>query len=178
MDGLVVEGTEGGGFKSPEEVGLFVLIQAIRKQIDLPIIAAGGIADGAGMAAAFAVGAEGIQMGTRFVSSKESPVHDNFKNYIFDSSLNGTWILNKTSKPVIRALRTDFTKAILEAGEMDMSAMGKIQDLYFGGDMNAAPALSGQSVGLIDGVKSAEEIIQDTIKEFNEACSKLGDLRL
>ena len=130
------------------------------------------------MAAAFAVGAEGIQMGTRFVSSKESPVHENFKNYIFDSSLNGTWILNKTSKPVIRALRTDFTKEILEAGEMDMSAMGKIQDLYFGGDMNAAPALSGQSVGLIDGIKSAEEIIQDTIKEFNEACSKLGALKL
>ena len=82
VDGLVVEGTEGGGFKSPEEVGLFVLIQAIRKQVDLPIIAAGGIADGAGMAAAFAVGAEGIQMGTRFVSSKESPVHENFKLYI------------------------------------------------------------------------------------------------
>jgi enoyl-[acyl-carrier protein] reductase II len=56
--------------------------------------------------------------------------------------------------------------------------MGKIQDLYFGGDMNAAPALSGQSVGLIDGVKSAEEIIQDTIKEFNETCSKLGSLKL
>jgi enoyl-[acyl-carrier protein] reductase II len=159
-------------------VGLFVLIQAIRKEIDLPIIAAGGIADGAGMAAAFAVGAEGIQMGTRFVSSKESPVHENFKNQIFESSINGTWILNKTSKPVIRALRTDFTKDILEAGEMDMSAMGKIQDLYFGGDMNAAPALSGQSVGLIDGVKSAEEIIQDTIEEFNDTCSKLGALSL
>jgi Dioxygenases related to 2-nitropropane dioxygenase len=86
--------------------------------------------------------------------------------------------LNKTSKPVIRALRTDFTKEILDAGEMDMTAMGKIQDLYFGGNMNAAPALSGQSVGLIDGIKSAEEIIQDTIKEFNEACSKLGALKL
>ena len=178
VDGLVVEGTEGGGFKSPVEVGLLVLIQSIKQNLDLPIIAAGGIVDGAGMAAVFAAGAEGIQMGTRFVSSKESPVHENFKNYIFDSSLNGTWILNKTSKPVIRALRTEFTKEILEAGEMDMSAMGKIQDLYFGGDMNAAPALSGQSVGLIDGVKSAEEIIQDTIKEFNKTCSELGALKL
>jgi len=130
------------------------------------------------MAAAFAVGAEGIQMGTRFVSSKESPVHENFKNYIFDSPLNGTWILNKNSKPVIRALRTDFTKEILDAGEMDMSAMRKIQDLYFGGDMNAAPALSGQSAGLIDGIKSAEEIIEDTIREFNETCSKIGGLAL
>ena len=178
VDGLVVEGTEGGGFKSPEEVGLFVLIQAIRKQVDLPIIAAGGIADGAGMAAAFAVGAEGIQMGTRFVSSKESPVHENFKNYIFESPLNGTWILNKNSKPVIRALRTDFTKEILDAGEMDMTAMRKIQELYFEGNMNAAPALSGQSVGIIDSIKSAEDIINDTIKEFNETCSKLGGLKL
>jgi len=76
VDGLVVEGTEGGGFKNPEEVGLFVLIQAIRKKIDLPIIAAGDIVDGIGMAAAFAAGAEGIQMGTRFVSSQESPVHE------------------------------------------------------------------------------------------------------
>ena len=178
VDGLVVEGTEGGGFKSPEEIGLFVLIQAIRKQVDLPIIAAGGIADGAGMAAAFAVGAEGIQMGTRFVSSKESPVHENFKNYIFESPLNGTWILNKNSKPVIRALRTDFTKEILDAGEMDMTAMKKIQELYFEGNMNAAPALSGQSVGIIDSIKSAEDIINDTIKEFNETCSKLGGLKL
>ncbi|MAQ32218.1 MAG: nitronate monooxygenase [Flavobacteriales bacterium] len=178
VDGLVVEGTEGGGFKSPEEVGLFVLIQAIRKQVDLPIIAAGGIADGAGMAAAFAVGAEGIQMGTRFVSSKESPVHENFKNYIFESPLNGTWILNKNSKPVIRALRTDFTKEILDTGEMDMTAMKKIQELYFEGNMNAAPALSGQSVGIIDSIKSAEDIINDTIKEFNETCSRLGGLKL
>ena len=178
VDGLVVEGTEGGGFKSPIEVGLLVLLQSIRQHINIPMIAAGGIVDGAGMAAVFAAGAEGIQMGTRFVSSKESPVHENFKNYIFDSPLNGTWILNKSSKPVIRALRTDFTKEILDAGEMDMAAMRGIQDLYFGGDMNAAPALSGQSVGLIEGVKSAEEIIKDTIKEFNEICSKLGGLKL
>ena len=70
VDGLVVEGTEGGGFKGAEEIGLLVLIQAIRRQSDIPIIAAGGIVDGKGMAAVFAAGAEGIQMGTRFVSSK------------------------------------------------------------------------------------------------------------
>ena len=68
VDGLVIEGTEGGGFKSPEEVGLIVLIQAIRKHTNLPIVAAGGIVDGIGMASAFAAGAEGIQMGTRFVT--------------------------------------------------------------------------------------------------------------
>ena len=68
VDGLVVEGTEGGGFKSPVEVGLLVLIQSIRQNSDIPLIAAGGIVDGAGMAAVFAAGADGIQMGTRFVS--------------------------------------------------------------------------------------------------------------
>ncbi len=178
VDGLVVEGTEGGGFKNPEEVGLLVLIQAIRKELDLPIIAAGGIVDGTGMAAVFAAGAEGIQMGTRFVSSKESPVHDNFKNKILDSTIQGTWILNKTSKPVIRALRTDFTKKIHEAGVMEMNDMSNIQDLYFGGDMNAAPALSGQSVGLIDEVKSVKDIIDQTVLEFNETCNNLSSLKL
>ena len=178
VDGLVVEGTEGGGFKNPEEVGLLVLIQAIRKELDLPIIAAGGIVDGTGMAAVFAAGAEGIQMGTRFVSSKESPVHDNFKNKILDSTIQGTWILNKTSKPVIRALRTDFTKKIHEAGVMEMNDMSNIQDLYFGGDMNAAPALSGQSVGLIDEVKSVKDIIDQTVLEFNETCNNLSSFKL
>ena len=178
VDGLVVEGTEGGCFKNPEEVGLLVLIQAIRKELDLPIIAAGGIVDGTGMAAVFAAGAEGIQMGTRFVSSKESPVHDNFKNKILDSTIQGTWILNKTSKPVIRALRTDFTKKIHEAGVMEMNDMSNIQDLYFGGDMNAAPALSGQSVGLIDEVKSVKDIIDQTVLEFNETCNNLSNFKL
>ena len=173
VDGLVVEGTEGGGFKSPEEVGLSVLLQSIRRQTDLPMIAAGGIVNGIGMAAAFAAGAEGIQMGTRFVSSKESPVHDNFKNYILNSDEQGTWILNKKSKPCIRALKTDFTKPIYEAGFMEMSAMAKIQDLYFGGNMNAAPALAGQSVGLIDKIESVDKIIKKTIHEFNEVCNKM-----
>ena len=174
VDGLVVEGTEGGGFKSPVEVGLLVLIQSIKQNLDLPIIAAGGIVDGSGMAAVFAAGAEGIQMGTRFVSSLESPVHDNFKNKIINSGIDGTYILNKKSKPVIRALKTDLTKDIDEKGEMDMTALMNIQDLYFGGDMEAAPALSGQSTGLIDQVKPVKQIIDETIEEFNQTCKKLG----
>ena len=174
VDGLVVEGTEGGGFKNPEEVGLHVLIQSIKNHTDLPIVAAGGIVDGRGMAAAFAAGAEGIQMGTRFVSCKESPVHENFKNYIIDSDEQGTWILNKKGKPCIRALKTDYTQPIYESGEMEMSAMMNIQDLYFGGNMNAAPALSVQAVGLISSMKPVSEIISETIKEFNEICSSMS----
>ena len=173
VDGLVVEGTEGGGFKSPVEVGLTVLIQAIKKQIDIPLIAAGGIVDGIGMASAIAAGADGIQMGTRFVSSLESPVHNNFKNSILDSPIDGTLVLNKQSKPVIRALKTDLTNKINEDGIMDMSALMNIKNLYFDGDMNAAPALSGQSVGLITEIKPVKKIIEDTINEYNHVCSNL-----
>jgi len=177
VDGLVVEGTEGGGFKSPEEVGLLVLIQSIKQNLDIPIIAAGGLVDGSGMAAVFAAGAEGIQMGTRFVSSKESPVHVNFKNKIIDSGIDGTMVLNKKSKPVIRALKTELTNNINEKGVMDMTAMMNIKDLYFGGDMEAAPALSGQSSGLINEIKSVKQIIDEIIDEFNSTCNKLGNIK-
>ena len=177
VDGLVVEGTEGGGFKSPVEVGLLVLIQSIKQNIDIPIIAAGGIVDGAGMAAVFAAGAEGIQMGTRFVSSLESPVHDNFKNKIVESGIDGTYILNKKSKPVIRALKSNLTDQINDSGQMDMTALMNIKDLYFGGDMEAAPALSGQSIGLINEVKSVKQIVDEIINEFNNTCESLGNIR-
>ena len=178
VDGLVVEGTEGGGFKASEEVGLQVLIQSIKKKTDLPIVAAGGIVDGVGMAAAFAAGAEGIQMGTRFVSSLESPVHQNFKNKILDSNEEGTYILNKKGKPCIRAMKSNLTEKIYEKGIMDMSALGNIKDLYFEGDMEAAPALAGQSMGLIDKVKPVKEIIDETIQQFNLVCDAMQQAKL
>ncbi len=178
VDGLVVEGTEGGGFKASEEVGLQVLIQSIKKKTDLPIVAAGGIVDGVGMAAAFAAGAEGIQMGTRFVSSLESPVHQNFKNKILDSNEEGTYILNKKGKPCIRAMKSNLTEEIYEKGIMDMSALGNIKDLYFAGDMEAAPALAGQSMGLIDKVKPVKEIIDETIQQFNLVCDAMQQAKL
>ena len=177
VDGLVVEGTEGGGFKSPVEVGLLVLIQSIRQNSDIPLIAAGGIVDGAGMAAVFAAGADGIQMGTRFVSSKESPVHINFKNKILESNIDGTLMLNKSSKPVIRALKSELTINIDKKGIMDMSDFMKIQELYFDGNMEAAPALSGQSVGLINEIKTVKQIIEEIINDFNKVCKKMGNTK-
>ena len=177
VDGLVVEGTEGGGFKSPVEVGLLVLIQSIRQNSDIPIIAAGGIVDGSGMAAVFAAGADGIQMGTRFVSSKESPVHTNFKNKILESNIDDTLMLNKSSKPVIRALKSNLTNSIDKKGIMDMADFMKIQELYFEGNMEAAPALSGQSVGLIHEIKTVKQIIDEVIIEFNQVCNEMGNYK-
>lgn len=176
IDGLVVEGAEGGGFKNPEEVSTLVLLQAIRARVDVPLIAAGGIVDGRGMAAAFALGAEGIQMGTRFVSCAESPVHDNYKQAIVQAGDTGTWVLNKKSSPCIRALKSQRTAAIHEAGVMPPDTFAGIQRVYFEGDMEAAPALAGQSVALIHEVKTAQQIIDETIAGFFETTARLSRL--
>ena len=176
IDGLVVEGSEGGGFKNPEEVSTLVLLQAIRERVGVPLIAAGGIVDGRGMAAAFALGAEAIQMGTRFVSCSESPVHANYKQAIVDADATGTWVLNKKSTPCIRALKTTFTQGIHEAGLMPADTFKGIQGVYFGGDMNAAPALAGQSAGLIHDVQTAQQIVHQTVAEFHTITARLGAL--
>ena len=174
VDGLVVEGAEGGGFKNPEEVSTLVLLQAIRRATDVPLIAAGGIVDGRGMASAFAVGAEAVQMGTRFVSAAESPVHANYKAAIVAAGVTGTVVLNKKSSPCIRALKTNRTAAIAEAGLMPPDTFSRILDLYFGGDMEAAVGLAGQSAGLIDTVRPVADIIADTVAEFFAETARLG----
>lgn len=174
VDGLVVEGSEGGGFKNPEEVSTLVLLQAIRERVEVPLIAAGGIVDGRGMAAAFALGAEGIQMGTRFVASAESPVHAHFKDAIVSAGVAGTWMLNTKSTPCIRALKTPFTQTIHEAGLMPADTFTGIRKLYFDGDLNAAPALAGQSAGLIHGVEPVQHIIERTVAEFQSITARLG----
>ena len=176
IDGLVVEGAEGGGFKNPEEVSTLVLLQAIRERVDVPLIAAGGIVDGRGMAAAFALGAEAIQMGTRFVASTESPVHAHYKQAIVAAGATGTWVLNKQSTPCIRALKSQRTQAIHEAGLMPADTFAGIQQVYFGGDMEAAPALAGQSAGLIHSVLSVQQIIEATVAEFHAITARLGAL--
>lgn len=174
VDGLVVEGSEGGGFKNPEEVSTLVLLQAIRRVTDVPMVAAGGICDGKGMAAAFALGAEAVQMGTRFVSCAESPVHQNYKQAILDAKETGTLVLNKKASPCIRALKTARTTAIHEAGLMPADTFARLQDLYFGGDMEAAVGLAGETAGLIDEVRSARDIIADMVAEFHAITRRMG----
>src|SRR4051794_24900644 len=116
VDGLVVEGGEGGGFKNPRPVATMVLLPLVRSRVDVPIIAAGGICDGVSMAAAFALGAEGVQMGTRMVSSVESPVHDGWKRAIVAAEETGTVFLRQERGPALRALRSERTSR-LERGD-------------------------------------------------------------
>jgi len=173
VDGLVVEGGEGGGFKSPTPVSTMVLLPLIRSRVDVPIIAAGGICDGATMAAAFALGAEGVQMGTQMVAAAESPVHANWKQAIVDAAEVDTVFLNQRHSPALRALRTERTSALVDAEHNVFGDFGDPQALYFGGDMNAAIALSGQVAGRIDEVRPVADIIADTVAGFAAAAARL-----
>jgi enoyl-[acyl-carrier protein] reductase II len=174
VDGLVVEGGEGGGFKNPSPVSSMVLLPLIRSQCDVPIIAAGGIADGPSMAAAFALGAEGVQMGTRMLSCAESPVHSNWKEAIVNSRETDTVFLNQQGRPALRALKTELTAGLEPLGKFNiMEHMANLQALYFGGDMEAAIPLQGQVGGRIDKVLSAQEIIDETMSGFNAAINNL-----
>jgi enoyl-[acyl-carrier protein] reductase II len=179
VDGLVVEGAEGGGFKNPRDVSTMVLLPLIREKVGVPIIAAGGMVDGPTMAAAFALGAEAIQMGTRMVSAAESPVHQNWKDAIVNAAETDTVFLNRFGSPALRALRTQKTERLdreLTAGYQGppvMTEFGRAKDLYFGGDMEASIALSGQVAGRIDSVKPVKQILDETMRGFHATLAQM-----
>lgn len=176
VDGLVVEGGEGGGFKNPRDVSTMVLLPLVASRVDVPIIAAGGIADGVSMAAALALGADGVQMGTRMVASAESPIHDNWKNAIVAGAETDTVFLNRFSRPGLRAIRTERTTRLERDEHVPLTEMSRAMDLYFGGDMEAAIALSGQVMGRIDAIETVETIVHRTINEFRAARQRLVEL--
>ncbi len=175
VDGLIVEGGEGGGFKSPRPVSTMVLLPLVVSKVDVPVIAAGGFVDGPTMAAALALGAEGVQLGTRMVSSAESPIHDNWKQAVLDAGETDTVFLNQHTSPALRALRTERTNALEFDTETNaMSLFGNAMDLYFGGDMEAAIALSGQVAGRIDEIKPVAQIIQECASGCLEVLADLA----
>lgn len=176
VDGLVVEGGEGGGFKNPRDVSTMVLLPLVASKVDVPIIAAGGICDGRSMAAAFALGAEGVQLGTRMVSAAESPVHDNWKNAIVAGAETDTVFLNRHSRPGLRALRTERTTLLERQENVPLTEMSRALDLYFGGDMEASIALTGQVMGRIESVEPVESIVHTMVDEFRAVRDRLRDV--
>jgi len=174
VDGLVVEGGEGGGFKNPRDVATMVLLPLVCSKVDVPVIAAGGICDGPSMAAAFALGAEGVQMGSRMVSAAESPVHENWKHAILAAAETDTVFLNRFSRPGLRALRTQKSTELERQEHVGMDVFARAMDLYFGGDMEAAIALGGQVMGRIDAIKPVAQIIEETISGFRATIGRLA----
>jgi enoyl-[acyl-carrier protein] reductase II len=166
VDGLIVEGGEGGGYKSPRPVMTMVLLPLVVSKIDLPIVAAGGFMDGPTMAAALALGAEGVQMGTRMVSTVESPIHDNWKQAIVAAEATDTVFLNQHTSPAMRALRTDYSSALEFDHEQNaMAQFGDIAAVYFEGDLSAGIALSGQVAGRIDDIRPVADVIRECARD-------------
>jgi enoyl-[acyl-carrier protein] reductase II len=174
VDGLVVEGGEGGGFKNPRDVATMVLLPLVCAKVEVPVIAAGGICDGPSMAAAFALGAEGVQMGSRMVAAAESPVHDNWKQAILAAGETDTVFLNRFSRPGLRALRTARSASLEREEHVGMDVFARAMDLYFGGDMEAAIALAGQVVGRIESIKPVADIIAETMTGFHATIARLA----
>lgn len=175
VDGLIVEGGEGGGFKNARDVASMVLIPQVCEKVSVPVVAAGGIMDGRTMAAAFALGAEGVLMGTRILSSAESPVHPNWKTAILNADATDTVFLNRQGPgPALRALRTERTTKIEKDGSPNIfGEFAGTQDVYFKGDLEAGIALTGQVAGRITGVKPIADIFEETIEEYHRTVARL-----
>lgn len=175
VDGLVVEGNEGGGFKAPTGASTMVLLPLVCSKVDVPVIAAGGICDGRTMAAAFVLGAEGVQMGTRMVSAAESPVHDNWKRLICDASEGDTFLLNRETPPAFRVLRSPFSERAEAEGRPVIPTLENVLDLYFNGNLDASFAFGGQVAGRIEEVKPVARVIEETMTEFEAAMREVAD---
>ena len=175
VDGLVVEGIEGGGFKSVDGPSTLVLVPEIASRFpDLPIIAAGGFVDGRSMAAAFAMGAEGVQMGTRMVSSVESPVHDNWKQAIVAGKETDTLLVNRNFRPAMRTLRTEKTSRLDAENEPATLGIDAMMSTYFGGDLEAGVAMSGQVQGRIHSIEPVADILSTAWTDCQAILADLG----
>lgn len=158
VDGLVVEGVEGGGFKGALSASTMVLMPLVASRFDLPLVAAGGICDATSMAAAFVLGAEGVQMGTRMLATEEAGVHQNFKDAIVAARDDGTTLLAVPGNPTMRVLRNQLGAAAVAS---DPKLLGRITDLYFDGDMEASVANTGQVSARITEVSPVADVVRD-----------------
>jgi len=185
VDAVVAEGFEAGGHNGREETTTMVLIPMIKKAISIPLIAAGGIATGRAMLAAMVLGAEGVQIGSRFVASNESSAHENFKKQIIEAGEGSTQLTLKQIVPV-RLIKNKFyneieTLELRGANKDDISVLlgkGRARKGMFEGDINEGELEIGQvSVGIND-IKSAKEIIDEIMQEYQLALKSFSTLEI
>nr|WP_315145661.1 nitronate monooxygenase [uncultured Flavobacterium sp.] len=176
VDAIVAEGFEAGGHNGREETTTFTLIPMVKEKIKIPLIAAGGIATGRGMLAAMVLGADGVQVGSRFAASVESSAHENFKNKILETQEGETQVTLKELAPV-RLIKNKFYQDVQELyancpTKEELSALlgrARAKRGMFEGDLIEGELEIGQIAGLIKEIKPAAEIIQEMMVEFNQA---------
>lgn len=185
VDAIVAEGFEAGGHNGKEETTTMALIPQIRRVTSLPLIAAGGIATGSQMAAAFALGAEGVQIGSRFVASTESSAHPAFKQRVVEAGEGDTMLTLKRLVPV-RLIKNQFFNQV-QALEERGASTEELQQLLgrarakkgmFEGETGEGELEIGQVASLIDAVLPADHILAEIVQEFNEQIERLSHLQL
>ncbi len=175
VDAIVAEGFEAGGHNGREETTTFALIPMVKDKLHIPVIAAGGIATGRGMLAAMVLGADGVQIGSRFVASEESSAHINFKQTVVNVQDGDTHLTLKELAPV-RLIKNKFYRDLQKLYETnptekelkDKLGRGRAKKGMFEGDLDEGELEIGQIAGLISEIKPAAEILEEIISEFNE----------
>jgi len=181
VDAVVAEGFEAGGHNGREETTTMVLIPLIKQHVSIPVIAAGGIGSGNAMAAAFCLGAEGVQVGSRFAATKESSAHENFKNAIVDAGDGDTQLTLKEVTPV-RLIKNQFylevQKAYAEGASPEklneLLGRGRAKKGMFLGDLNEGELEIGQVSSMISSIKTAKEVVDEMVLEFKSAVNVLN----
>ena len=172
-DAVVAEGYESGGHVG--ESTTMTLVPQVCDAVNIPVIAAGGIADGRGIAAALMLGAEGVQMGTRFVASKEAVVHENYKQLVIKAKDIDTRVTGRTTGHPVRAIRNEMTRHYLELEkegapfeELEKLTLGGLRRAVVDGDVKTGSVMSGQIAGMVKDEKSCKEIIEQMMNEMEE----------
>lgn len=183
VDALVVDGMEAGGHPPPSEVTTLVLVRRVVKAVKLPVVASGGVADGAGIAALLALGADAVQLGTRFIATPEASVHDNYKRAVLAADVDGSTLVARGRLP-IRQLKNAFS-AKFNAAERAGAAQEELDAIYeasslkqaaLDGDVEWGKVEAGQSAGLVDEILPAAEVVKRLIAELEEARKRLASL--
>lgn len=182
VDAVVAEGFEAGGHNGREETTTFTLIPMVKDQLDIPLIAAGGIANGKGMLAAMVLGADGVQVGSRFVACEESSAHINFKNKVAEAKDGDTFLTLKELAPV-RLLKNKFSDDVVDLYKtnptkqdlIDLLGRARAKKGMFEGDLEEGELEIGQIAGLINDVKPAADIVKEMITEFQFEKSRIQD---
>lgn len=179
VDAVIVEGTEAGGHIG--ELTTFALVPQVANEIEIPVIAAGGIADGRGFLAALALGAKGVQMGTRFICSAECTVHDNYKEMVLKAKDRDAVVTARSTGHPVRVLKNKFTKDFLKLEkdgispeEIEELGVGKLRIAVVDGDVENGSVMAGQIAAMVKKIKPCKEIIDEVI---NEAATELKRLK-
>jgi enoyl-[acyl-carrier protein] reductase II len=183
VDALVVDGMEAGGHPPPSEVTTLVLVRRVVKAVRLPVVASGGVADGAGVAALLALGADAVQLGTRFIATPEASVHDNYKRAVLAADVDGSALVARGRLP-IRQLKNAFSEkfnAAERAGatQAELDAIfnaASLKQAALEGDVEWGKVEAGQSAGLVDEILPAAEVVRRLVLEMEEARARLARL--